>query len=200
MQIKIGDILKIFSPEAALDKKKLILLGVFCCLFIYLDVSFVLNAQLKAIARLSPRITKIKNDIDAFDKDMRAVNEFKQKGAGSQALKQEARLSRKVIREEEMPALLQDITGMANKVNLKILQIRPFKDMKAKEETVGGLRLVPVMISLELRCGYHALGNFINAIENSTKFMLVESVKINSNGEDYLNHNIKVEIRTYVKK
>jgi hypothetical protein len=113
---------------------------------------------------------------------------------------QEASRAKNIIREEQLPLLLQEITDAASKTGTKIIQIKPIRDPKVKEEMVVGVRVIPVMITLDLYCAYHSLGSFINAIENSKKFMLVQEVKILSGPKNYLYQDVVLTIKTYVKK
>jgi len=198
MQIKIDDILNTFRSAAGMDKKKILLIGLILCILVYLDASFILKAQLSAIAHLSPRINKLKKDIAGLDKELRSARELKDKGTA--AVKKETGQAKRIIREEEIPSLLQDITNIVNKENLKMLQMKPRKDPKAKEEAVAGIGVIPVSVGIQLRGGYHALGNFVNAVENSGKLMLVESIDIMAEEGDYLHHNARIEIKTYVKR
>ena len=198
MQTKFtAEFLNKLKLNKELDKNKVILIAIACLILVCLDFFFIIKAQNRGAALLTPKITKLKEDIKALSDDLSAIKELKQKG---QAQSRDSSLTKKVIREEEIPLLLQDITDIANKNNVKIIQIKPGKDPKAKEEIVAGSRILPVMIKLDLYCSYHPLGSFINALENADKFMLIQEIKILTSPNDYLCQDAVVIIKAYVKK
>ncbi len=200
MRIKnINDLLDKLKINRELDRNKIILIIVVFLFLAYLDFSFFMKAQLRGISSLRPKIIKLKTDINDLTKGLADIKEFAQSGKLA-VTGQEASKAKKIIREEELPLLLQEITDTANKSKAKITQIKPIKDPKAKEETVAGVRIMPTTITLNLSCGYHPLGSFVNAIENSNKFMLIQEIKILSDPKNYLYQDVVLTIKAYVKK
>ena len=202
MQIKIrnlAELAKRFDPTSGLDKNKIILVALIALFLAYLDISIVIKAQTRGIGALRPKIAKLRADIDDLAKAMEAVNKFA-KDKGLAAGKGESDSVKKIIREEELPLFLQEISDTANGAGAKIIQIKPVKDAKAKEEMVAGARLMPLAISLDISCGYHALSGFISAIENSKRLIFLQEIRIMSNPDNCLSHNIALSIKTYVKK
>jgi hypothetical protein len=182
-----------------LNRNKIILIVIASLFLAYLDFSLLIQLQSRGISALRPKIVKLNKDIADFTKELSAVKEFEQNKSLPANQKELAR-AKKIIKEDELPLLLEDITDMANKGNIKIMQIRPGKDPKAKEETISGVKLIPVTITLNFSCGYHSLGNFISAIENSNKFMLAQEIKILAGKESYLAQEVALTIKSYVKK
>jgi Tfp pilus assembly protein PilO len=200
MQIKnITGLLDKLKISRELDRNKIILIITACLFLVYLDFSLLIKAQIRGAGALRPKIIKLKTDISDLAKGLAVIKEFTQ-GGSSPAVGQELARAKKIIREEELPLLLQEITDIANKTGAKIIQIKPIKDPKAKEETVAAVRVMPVMIKLDLYCGYHSLGSFVNEIENSKKFMLIQEIKILASSENYLYQDSSVTVKTYVKK
>ncbi|MFH0739171.1 MAG: type 4a pilus biogenesis protein PilO [Candidatus Omnitrophota bacterium] len=200
MQIKdITELIKRLKLNKELDKNKIILIVALCLILIYLDISFIIRAQARGISALQPKIIKLNTDINDLAKGLAAIKEFTQEKALA-VRKGEPEAAKKIIQEEELPLLLQEITDTANGTSTKIMQIKPIKDPKAKEEIVAGVKVMPLMIALDLSCGYHSLGSFISTLENSKKFMLTQEIKILTNPENYLCQNVALTIKTYVKK
>ncbi len=199
---QIKDITSLISKlnlNRELDRNKIILIIIASLFLAYLDFSLLIQPQSRGVSALRPKIVKLNKDIADLAKELSAVKEFEQNKSLPSRQNELAR-AKKIIHEEDLPLLLQDITDMANKANIKILQIRPKKDPKAKEETVAGAKLIPVTITLDFSCGYHSLGNFINTIENSDKFMLAQEIKILTGKENYLVQEVALTIKAYVKK
>lgn len=199
--IKIGDALKKtgFENLKELDRNKLILFALVCIIFVYLDFSLLVSAQVRGIKALGPKIGRLQKDITALNKDLAATKDTASPQAASRQSEELAR-SKKLIREEEIPLLLQDISDMANSSGVRIAQLRPFKDPKAKEETLSGVKVSLLTVALNLNCGYHALGRFLAALEGSRRFMAIQDLKISSNSEDPAEHDVSIVFKTYMKK
>lgn len=199
-QIKdMASLISKLNLNRELDRNKIILIIIASLFLAYLDFSLLIQLQSRGVSALRPKIVKLNKDIADLSKDLSAIKELEQNKSLSSKQKGLAR-AKKIIHEEDLPLLLQDITDTANKANIKIMQIRPSKDPKAKEETVAGVKIIPVTITLNFSCGYHSLGNFISAIENSDKFMLAQEIKILTGKESYLAQEVALTIKAYVKK
>lgn len=180
-----------------LDNKKIVSIILISLAIVYLDYSLVIKLQSRSIKTINVKITKLKKDIDALAKDLASLEDIKRK-EGKQGL---APMTKKAISEDELTALLQDISNMANKHNVTLIQIKPSKELKAKEEkTPSQGKFNPVLITLDVSCDYHRLGGFVNDLENAKQFMAVWDTKIKSDPRDYLRQNVNLVLKTYVKK
>lgn len=186
--MKIQDLL----DKLKFDNKKIILLISVYSIIVYIDFAFFIKLQLHGIKNKGLKITQLKKDMDNFTKDLLTMQ---------QTQREEKSVSKplKIISEEEMPLLLQNISDIANKYNIKIMQIKPSRDTKEKEEIIQGKRLSPITINLDLFCGYHSLGSFINDLENTDLFINVHGIKISRSTADYLYQNVNLLLITYVK-
>lgn len=89
---------------------------------------------------------------------------------------------------------------MANKNNVKILQLNPAREAPKTKKGAAATDLSPNLIALDLICDYHSLGVFINELENAPKFMVVEELKISPYSESIFQQSVSLVIKTYVKK
>lgn len=179
--------------KLALDNKKIFAIALVCLIIIYIDFTFLTKLQLRTIGNSRTKIIKLKEDMGALIRDLKIMQQSQ--------IKQVAPLkSKKIISDEEIPSLLQDISDIANKHNVKIKQIKPSRDTKAKDEAVQGAILSPTIITLDLSCGYHSLGSFLNDLENAVRFIAVQGMKVTSSSSDYLNQSVNLVLKTYVKK
>lgn len=177
-----------------LDNKKVILILLFGAVIFYLDYSFLMTAQINSANSLRPKITKLSKDIEALNKDLANISSLRNSQAKPVAgVKQ-------LISEEQLSALMEEISNLANKNKVRIMQIKPAKELKSKEETVLNLKLDPQYIQLDISAGYHNLGSFINDLENLDKFIAVQDLKIVRGVTDYLHENVSLLLKTYVKK
>jgi len=186
-----------------LDNKKIYLLMLASLVIIYLDFAFLTNLQLKAIKNLTPKITKLKADIDAISKNMGGMENLK--NSQIQARQKLLAKTKKIIPEEEIAWILQYVSELANKNNVKIEQMKPVKEPQAKQEKAPKAvpiesKLSPLLIILDISCDYHDLGSFINSLENAQAFFAVQNARIASEQDNYLKQKVNLTLRTYVKK
>ena len=176
------------------DNKKVLVVILICLIIIYIDFSFLIKSQRQAITSVGEKTIKLKQDIDALTKDLATMQQAQ--------TKQEVALKvKKIISEEQMPMLFQEISNIANKNNIKIMEMIPSKESKAKEEKALVAPKTPLaFITLDLFGGYHNLGRFINDLENAEILMAVENLKIVPQQNDYFKHGITLILKTYVKK
>jgi Tfp pilus assembly protein PilO len=183
----------------SLDKKKIILLVLTSLIIVYIDSSLIMKMQRKGIKKVQEKVVKIKQEIETLNRDLAAMHDLESKPA---EIKNEAVLkAKKIITEEGIPLLLQDISGIANKRNVKIMQINQFKDPKAKDEVFFGKeKLKTVAITLDLMCDYHNFGGFINDLDNVEQFMSIQEMKVVPSSNDYFQQRANLVLKIYVKK
>jgi len=189
-----------------LDNKKIILIIVVFCAVVYIDYSFLLKPQIAGSSSMTPKIAKLKQDLDSLSRDLARMRESKSKQAETaKKLKQ----IKKVISEAQISALLNDISRLANKNEVKINQIRPSKETQVQPAQPGKVtepvKFTPFFIKLDLVADYHRLGRFIGDLENAPVFISVQDFKISSQlaqgtGQvDYGKQNVDITLVTYVK-
>ena len=180
------------------DKKKMLLIFSVSLVVFYLFYSFLINSQLQAIKQKQPQIIKLKTSLDTFTKEFTQMQELKNKQVKLDTLS----LAKKIISEEEKVSLLRNISALANKNNIQIVQLRHAEEPQSpkQEKTAPLVKAQPLLITLDLSCDYHSLGKFINALENAQTFMAVQSMKITTQATDYLKQKVNLVLRTYVRK
>jgi len=176
------------------DKKKLILAGLGVLILLYLDFSLVLRSQINAIRRDSVAAVKLRQDIDNLGSELARYQAIK---AASGPLR-----VKEPIREEELPVLLQRISELANEKNIRIMQIQPLSLPQAKEtqgqSQLPGLK--PILVDIDLLCGYHSLGGFLSDMGDLSVPLSVERLNIQPSSVNPMQQNTQLVLRTYVKK
>jgi len=188
-----------FDKLFELDEKKIMLVISISLAIFILDFIFVLGWQNKQINAAKPKIKQSKSDIETINKNFANIDELKKKFAIGK---------KEVISEGELSILLEEISNIANKNSVLIMRIKPVSDPKASKKEVKSktqkavptVKFTPVFIDIELACGYHNLGSFINSLENSVNFMQIQNIKVTTNEEDYTLHKVTLLIKTYIKK
>lgn len=182
-----------------LDKKKIIVAAIISAFILYIDLSFILKPQFKRLKVISPKIAQLKKDIKKLNNDLDTLVVT---GKGKQQTDEGAvKTVEKIIKEEKITKVLEDIAKIANKHQVKIMQMQPLRPSLAKPASaIPTTKFSPLFITLNISCGYHQLGKFINDVENATVFMEVYELQIRQDSINYLNQQIKLTLKTYVRK
>ncbi len=181
-----------------LNKQKKILIVIFCFLIIYVDTSFILKSQISGINRSNPKIIKLKSDLINLNRSLDKMRAAK--GQPGLAAQKVINRSFKILTEGQISGLLQDISSQANKYDIQIGQIRFSREVVNVKSAIGGNKLTPILINLDLICSYHNLGKFINELESSSVFLSVQDMNISTQLPDYMKQKVTLVLKTYVTK
>ena len=196
--------------DLARDKKKLAIAGVVLAALVYGDFSFVISSQIQGLRSLNQKIVSLRKDIESLNSDIKYVKNTTSKMVTLVT-------NKKLPLEKEIPLLMQNISAIANKNGIRIMQIDFTKDAaiqakkapvsskskKADSASVGqGAAAVmsAVKVKLEIVGSYHKLGNFINEIENAEKLCIIDELSISRDPANPLKQNITMVVKTYVKR
>jgi len=189
-----------FLNQLELDNKKIMLIVLVSIAVFYIDFNFIFKAQLNSLKKSGAEIIKVKKELDSFKKDFGGMQDLKSRQALSP--QKAPPKAKKIITESQSAGLLQDISKIANKNEVRILQLRPSREPQntggASVKAVSGL--TPFFIFLDLSGGYHNLGKFINELENLQVFVGVKDIKITLLENNYLKQKTSLTLYTYVKK
>lgn len=183
-------------PNIQLDKQKKTLIVIFAVLIVYVDMTYILKAQMAGLKNLNPKIIRLEKDLKNLNRDL----ENMRNSQGKQAVQKPVFKSSKILSEGQISGLLQDISNEANKLDIRIVQIRPSRETQAAKAALPSDKFIPMLINLDLICDYHNLGRFINKLENSDVFMGVQEFKVSTQLPDYLKQKVVLVIKTYVIK
>ena len=175
-----------------LDNQKKLLIVILSVALLFIDISFVLKPQVKALERDNQQIAAIKADLDKFTRELAVTPKVPVLIRGA--------VAKKILSGSQVPGLLQDISELANKNGIKILQMRPERDIQPTKEKMPGIeKLTGITIMVELIGGYHQFGKFINSLENDEDYIAVQDMKISPQPEVYAKQKITLVLKTYVK-
>lgn len=187
--------------ELELDNKKLLLIFIISAAVLYLDLNFILKAQLSGLNNKNAEIVRLKGELTNLERDLKSMDEAKARQ--NLAAKAPIPKAKKIILESHVSDLLQDISKLANSNDVRILQIKPTRQEKATpadSKFITGGNLSSLLIYMDLSGGYHQLGKFINDLENAQAFVVVQELKIESQPGNYVRQKAALTLKTYVKK
>jgi Tfp pilus assembly protein PilO len=167
-------------------------------LLLYLDLAFIIRPQARGIGLLSSKTVKMKKDNNKLSAELSAIRDIKRGSGGANDAKMPG--AKEIITEDRILLLLQEISDLANRNNVRLTQINTSKDVKVQEEVIAGERLLPVIINLDLSCDYHSLGRFMNALESASSYIDLQEMKVARNSGDYLIEAVNLSLKTYVKR
>ncbi|MDP3730825.1 MAG: type 4a pilus biogenesis protein PilO [Candidatus Omnitrophota bacterium] len=106
---------------------------------------------------------------------------------------------KKLPAEQEIPALLENLSNMAKESNIKIIGIVPAMSYSKEDKSADKnqiYREIPILITA--KSGYHELGNFLNNLENADRFMKAADISIEANKASPKKHDVELLVCTYV--
>ncbi len=179
-----------------LDNKKLMLIVIVWIVIIYIDFTYLMKMQLNSFSVSGKKVVYLKRDIADLNKELAQLKDSQ--GNLKDAATKKAR---RIIKEEQMPDLLQKITEIANNNKVVVTKIDPSREQKTKEATVVQIPgLSPIFIALDLVSDYHSLGSFIAGLENMEEFVAVQDFYISRQDKDYFKEKTALVLRTYVAR
>jgi hypothetical protein len=185
--------LKDLLQDIKQDKQKLIAVLIAFGIIFILDCMFIVKAQLSAAGQLGVKISRLKKDIAAVNKELALIKpaipgQSGNSGNGS-----------KMYTEEEIPLLMEAVSLYARENNIKVMQINPVKESMPKEKLPSG-EVLGLRVKLNLNARYHKLGAFISDLEKSDHPVFVEEIRISRAADDPMRLDVNLTLRTYVKK
>lgn len=182
-----------------LKQKKVISYAVLAVIILILDFNFVLKPQVSTIIKATPKIKKIASDIKAFKEDQKNLSQLKQT---LEAVKRKSVvLNKKIVQEDELLGLAEQISRIGREENIKITQISPTEDIKAKKVgSFSGGDIYPVMINVNITGGFHQLGKFINRLENLEQFLKVASIEIKFDKQLYTSQKVNLILGAFIAR
>ena len=181
-----------------IEKNPYLVIGVIIFFILLLDYLILLRPQLALLKQTSSQAGSLSRNLKATKKDIASIEQFRQRLSTLQ--EKIAVVGERIAQEEEMPVVLENISKLAKQSNLKIIQLKPFREEEKIVATsqAGNIYELPVLI--EARCGYHQLGFFVNKLENGRIFMDLAGMELLPNAEDSLHHHAKLVVNTYILK
>jgi len=185
--------IKQLRNKLKIGKSKKDILVLVVALYVAIVLLYFLIFFKPAVSQLNkvlPQISGLRNKLNAalLDIESRPLLEAKEEKLRSKIDYYEKRLPS----EKEIPKLLEQLSEIALGSNVKILAITPV-EVKSDEGAI--YKQIP--ISIEAKCGYHQLGQFIQKLEHAARFMKIGNIYIEADQSDISRHRVKLEIVTY---
>jgi len=100
--------------------------------------------------------------------------------------------------QDEGLDLLRELTELAERHEVNMVSVKERKvKAKASEDAETKEAYEEKLIEFKLRCGYHALGTFINAVETMEPVLHVIDLQIKSDKKKWGSHDVGLIIKSY---
>ncbi|MGD9015282.1 MAG: type 4a pilus biogenesis protein PilO [Candidatus Omnitrophota bacterium] len=178
------------------DKKTLALTILVIVIVLFLDFSFVLKPQLRALSTINPKIAKLKIELEKLNLD--SINMQRQSTTGIKP-----RQIKKLLSPGQVAWVIEEISHMANEHEVEISQIKPSRKTATtgfSKQPAQSDNYLPTLIDLEISAGYHQLGRFLTDLENYSILLEVEELDIMPIEKSSFEHAVRLQIKTYVSK
>lgn len=199
------------------EMEKMVLMGIGVVVFVLLLLQFVTIPSIRRLGELNKEIIKLRENLKKSETLIAGKPQMDNRMA---VLQQKLKDYKSALPPySDMPNILQNISDIASESKIKITKIEP---LKAEQQQTGAAvnppspasalakpqeKAVPsktellyaeMPIKIEAKGGYHALGRFINDIENAKNIMAIGDLEISSNSDDMYNHNVRLLIIAYI--
>jgi Tfp pilus assembly protein PilO len=177
------------------NKNMLILSSLVILLILYLDFSFGLKTQQRALQAISPKIVNAKKDLEQLKLDSIRMR--------SQAIVGKPGQVKEIVPSGQMALAIEEISRMANQQGVEIFQIKPQRKSRAFVSSRGAPQqdeYSPVLIDLEVSGGYHQLGRFLAELENFSVLLVIEELNVMHSKQTPSELKVKLQVKTYMSE
>lgn len=181
------------------DRRLSLIIVLLLTLVVYMDVRFLMRGQLEGLRKMEPERARLKTELEFLNKNLAIMQSLK----GKQARPQEPQAikAKKLIQEEEIHALYQDISVLAKKNNVRIVLMKPTRESPASkaQKAYVSEKFTSLLLSLDLICDYHHLTAFINDLENAETLLVVQKIRISPQANPS-QQKVDLVLKTYLGK
>jgi|SRR3989338_162234 len=190
MKIKVSELI------GKIDEKNRHYFLIGALLFIFLlDYFILMRPQMVILTKISPELKLLSQDIEKAREDIGKLGFYQAEVRRLES--QLAQTSKTIKSKEEVSIILEQISRMANRNNIRIDQIMPsMEEQKVLlEDNKRTYYALPILV--QAKSGYHDFGRFLNQMERNDLFLYVASFSIIT-GEDVRAHALKMNLQAIV--
>ena len=181
-------------------EQRILLAGcVLAVAILWLYVTYIVRPLMQEAAELSRQVRSAKEELKTLE--MATANEAALREQHRQVQETVASLRKMLPAEEELPAVIEHLSDLANQSQLKIQTIFPQRSAEETSGPAGGPSppsvYKDVLIQIDALGGYHQLGMFLSLVESGEKPMELSTLKISGDPKESKRHRIKLLVRSY---
>ncbi len=189
---------QISSKLEELDEKQRYYIFGGILVFIFLINFFVLmQPQLNSLSKINPEIKTLKTDLKNVNNNLARLAQYRKEVDNLRINMDE--VNEKVRKRGEVPIILEKISVIAEKNNIKINQIVPNPESEEVILENNERRYFDLPVTIKAKGNYHDFGRFINDIENNNEaFIKIGTFTIQNKNDSSKSHDINVVLMAMV--
>ncbi len=175
-------------------REKVMILALAGFFIFALDVMIFVQPLIKIVSQNLPQLSALGTESKTLQEDKKnkvVIHQKWEKAVAELETKQKA-----FVAADEVPALLENLSKLANESSLKITSLKPI-DLPVVSESKN-YSSVPIQISA--LAGTHEFGAFLGRLESGQTFFRVKDIKISTNPMDEKRHLVELIVETYRKE
>lgn len=157
-------------------------------------LNFLLKPTVANLKEINPKLQKLAQDIEKVElwskkqaEMERQLSELRSKMSHYEVM---------LLAAEEIPSLLEELSEVAHRSNVKIIGIKPKKMTLSESKPKMPYQEVP--ISIKAKCGYHQLGRFISRLESADRLFAISDIEIKSVLQRPKSHDVTLIVSTFL--
>ena len=191
------------KPTAKVRNQRTLLLVIVLGAFIlWAYVAFIAGPLMREAATLNRQVSGAREDLRLLQAS--TTNEGALREQYEQVSEAVKSLRRLLPAEEEIPTVIEHLSGLASETGIKIQAIFPQRVLEplapiGKEGVAASAPIVyrEIPIQIDALAGYHQLGTFLSLVESSEKPMQIATLTISANQKEPKRHLVKLLLRCY---
>lgn len=183
------------------ENKELLFFLALIVVIIIVDFSLVLKKQWAHLLSVGPQISQARQHIKESSADASRLEMLKKRLEEISNLLVQKKSG--IVEETQIPAIMGEISKLADKVSLKIMQIRPLPETRRKGQSVNKVaarEYYVLPIAMITKGDYHSFGKFVDELEKSPFYVKIENIDITPQLATPLVHDIRLSISIFIVK
>ncbi|MBI3312504.1 MAG: type 4a pilus biogenesis protein PilO [Candidatus Omnitrophica bacterium] len=183
-------------PKSALtpDQQKKLLGGILAVVGVVAWLQFVLLPQQKRLAEARSEQKILRGQLEQLKIGLTQLSSMEEEIA---RLAGEAQMpANPKPPEEQLPALLEEITKAARRAQVRVVGQKPQSDLDQASPGPSGYLEIPIFIIVE--GGYHPIGQFLDDLESSSNLLQVLDLSIMPLADDLYRHHAQILFKAYL--
>ncbi len=176
------------------EQQKQIAVGIGGFIGMILGMTFVVIPQAGLRSERSPRVVALKQQLNQAHERLARTAPLERE---LEDLKRKVELGPPTLPpEEQLPDLLERIAQAARGSQVRLSAVKPKEDLANLAPGPSGYLELPVEVSAS--AGYHPLGAFLDALEQSEMLIRVQELEIKDDPRDLWNHQATLVLQAYL--
>lgn len=173
------------------QREKVMFIALMGAGLLVLDYLIFIQPVVKMFVATMPELSASGQDLRALQEDYKNRDQIEQSWTKTkQALSEKEKM---FIAPNEVPALLENLSKLAQTSGVKILTLKPETALSSG----GDYQRIPIKISAS--AGAHEFGRFLAKLEAAATFFVVTDVKIQNTATDIHRHSVDLSVEAYGK-